>query len=114
MDMTMTSPFEIQNFGQNTKRSFQEWLIEYEVEPADQQRFNHLLDETLRVLNSDYDAKRAFDLNLKAPVVRNMPRGTFYEWLRVKGKLGGQHKVPRLCNDRRYVEEVLNLYVPGT
>jgi hypothetical protein len=95
-------------------RGAHEWLIEYEVEPQDQLRFNNLLDETLRVLNSDYDAKRAFDLNLKAPVVRNMPRGTFYEWLRVKGKLGGQHKVPRLCNDRRYVEEVLNLYVPGT
>jgi hypothetical protein len=95
-------------------RGAHEWLIEYEVEPSDQQRFNDVLDETLRVLNSDYDAKRAFDLNLKAPLVRNMPRGTFYEWLRVKGKLGGQHKVPRLCNDRRYVEEVLNLYVPRT
>lgn len=95
-------------------RGAHEWLIEYEVEPSDQQRFNDILDETLRVLNSDYDAKRAFDLNLKAPLVRNMPRGTFYEWLRVKGKLGGQHKVPRLCNDRRYVEEVLNLYVPRT
>ncbi|MEY3398458.1 MAG: hypothetical protein RL220_1052, partial [Bacteroidota bacterium] len=86
-----------------------EWLIEFERQPNDLSVFTETLDNTLKKLNSDYEAKRAFDLNLKAPIVRALPPGTFYEWLKSKGKLGGQHKVPRLCNDRRYIEEVLNL-----
>ncbi|MDZ4752254.1 MAG: GH3 auxin-responsive promoter family protein [Flavobacteriales bacterium] len=90
-----------------------EWLIEFEVEPNDHCQFVSVLDDSLRILNSDYDAKRAFNLNLKEPIVKAMPRGTFYEWLKQKGKLGGQHKVPRLSNDRKYLEEVLNLYVTG-
>lgn len=85
-----------------------EWLIEFEHEPADFNQFSEALDSKLKELNSDYDAKRAFDFILRKPMVRRIPQGTFYNWLRSKGKLGGQHKVPRLCNDRILLEEVLN------
>lgn len=88
-----------------------EWLIEFEQPPADVEEFTNNLDACLREINSDYDAKRGFDFILKRPVVRALKKGTFYNWLKEKGKLGGQHKVPRLCNDRRYIDEVLNLQV---
>lgn len=88
-----------------------EWLIEFSQIPYDVNAFRAVLDEKLRSINSDYDAKRAFNYILKEPLLRILPNGTFYQWLRNKGKLGGQHKVPRLCNDRRYVEEVSNLLV---
>jgi len=90
-------------------RGAHEWLIEFEQEPDSMDDFSRHLDRELRAVNSDYDAKRSFDLNLKEPVVRRMPGGTFHRWLKQKGKLGGQHKVPRLSNDRRHVDEVLNL-----
>lgn len=83
-----------------------EWLIEFDREPGDINQFKQLLDKKLREVNSDYDAKRAFDFILREPLVRVLPKGTFYNWLREKDKLGGQHKVPRLCNDRRYIDEV--------
>lgn len=63
----------------------------------------------MRKINSDYDAKRAFDLSLRAPIVQSVPRDTFLTWLKQKGKVGGQHKVPRLSNDRKILEEVLFL-----
>ncbi|MDZ4824557.1 MAG: GH3 auxin-responsive promoter family protein [Flavobacteriales bacterium] len=86
-----------------------EWLIEFEKAPDNFVKFCDLLDSKLKEINSDYEAKRAFDFILQKPIVRNMPQATFYNWLRSKGKLGGQHKVPRLSNDRVCVEEVLNL-----
>lgn len=86
-----------------------EWLIEFDHGPNCMKTFTEKLDSRLREINSDYDAKRSFDLNLQAPVVRNLAPGTFYQWLKKKGKLGGQHKVPRLSNDRHYIEEVLSL-----
>jgi hypothetical protein len=86
-----------------------EWLIEFERLPGNIEEFIHHLDTKLREINSDYDAKRAFDFILKKPIVQALSSGTFYNWLKRKDKLGGQNKVPRLCNDRRYVEEVLNL-----
>jgi len=65
-----------------------------------------VLDETLRELNSDYDAKRSYDLVLGMPQIHVAPRGTFYAWMRSRGKLGGQHKVPRLSNNRTFLEGV--------
>jgi hypothetical protein len=88
-----------------------EWLVEFEHEPANTDQFAQLLDEHLRKINSDYDAKRSFDFILKRPIIKCMPKGTFHSWLRFKGKLGGQHKVPRLSNDRKFVEEVLQLHL---
>ena len=84
-----------------------EWLIEFEKEPKDMELFIHELDEALKHINSDYEAKRYKNIALRPPIVRAMKQGTFMEWLRSKGKLGGQHKVPRLSNERTLLEEIL-------
>ena len=86
-----------------------EWLIEFEKAPADLDYFTSMLDNALCSINSDYEAKRYKSITLVMPTVRNLPRGTFYKWLKAKGKLGGQHKVPRLSNNRKIVDEVLGM-----
>jgi hypothetical protein len=83
-----------------------EWLIEFEKEPGNIQLFAEELDKALKELNSDYEAKRHKDIALRSPIVKSVPKGLFISWLRNKGKLGGQHKVPRLSNDRKYVDEL--------
>lgn len=85
-----------------------QWLIEFEQEPQDLEAFKTLLDSQLKNLNSDYEAKRHKNIALKPPQVQHMPKGTFHNWLKTKGKLGGQHKVPRLSNDRKIIEEILS------
>ncbi|ARS37093.1 GH3 auxin-responsive promoter family protein [Pontibacter actiniarum] len=94
---------------ESDKRGGHEWLIEFEKEPHSLQRFTQVLDETLREVNSDYDAKRQNDIALQKPVVHAAPNGTFMNWLRHKGKLGGQNKVPRLSNTREYLEEIMQV-----
>lgn len=84
-----------------------EWLIEFSKQPESFDTFKQILDTTLREVNSDYDAKRFKDMAMKPPIVHNVPANTFYNWLKMKGKLGGQHKVPRLANERKYVDEIL-------
>ncbi len=84
-----------------------EWLIEFEKEPDDFNTFIFELDNYLKSINSDYEAKRHKNIALRLPVVHKLPRGTFTNWLRSKGKLGGQHKVPRLSNERNMLEEIL-------
>jgi hypothetical protein len=84
-----------------------EWLIEFERAPADMTLFVSTLDTALRNLNSDYDAKRTGNLNLRSPIIKTMPKNSFHSWLKSKGKLGGQHKVPRLSNNRDIIEELL-------
>jgi len=86
-----------------------EWLIEFEKEPENIDFFTSVLDNALKSLNSDYEAKRYKDITLRMPVVKIMKKGTFYQWLKEKGKLGGQNKVPRLANDRKYLEEILKI-----
>jgi len=86
-----------------------EWIIEFEQKPDDIERFTDLLDQTLREVNSDYDAKRYKDMALRRPLLHLAPDGTFYQWMKKRGKLGGQHKVPRLANDRVYVDEILKM-----
>lgn len=86
-----------------------EWLIEFEKPPLSLEYFTDVLDTALKSLNSDYEAKRYKDLALRLPVVNQVPEGTFYNWLKAKGKLGGQHKVPRLSNDRGVMEEIYNV-----
>jgi len=86
-----------------------EWLIEFEKDPADLGLFTFELDSALKNVNSDYEAKRHKDIALKMPLVRAMSKGSFENWLKSKGKLGGQHKVPRLSNDRTYVDEIMAL-----
>jgi hypothetical protein len=84
-----------------------EWLIEFEQKPAEFERFIDLLDGTLRRLNSDYDAKRFKDMALRRPIVHSVAEGTFFGWMKERGKIGGQHKVPRLANNREYVDSIL-------
>ena len=86
-----------------------EWIIEFESQPNNFELFVDVLDRTLREINSDYDAKRFKDMALRRPKVHNAHTNTFYNWLKQRGKLGGQHKVPRLANDRQYVDEILKL-----
>lgn len=86
-----------------------EWLIEFERPPADLEAFTRELDASLKNINSDYEAKRHKNMALGLPVVHAMQKGSFNEWLRSKGKLGGQHKVPRLSNERQYVDAILKM-----
>ncbi len=86
-----------------------EWIIEFEQAPSNLDQFVDTLDNTLREVNSDYDAKRFKDMALRRPTVHVAKEGTFYNWLKQRGKLGGQHKVPRLANERKYVEEILGM-----
>jgi hypothetical protein len=84
-----------------------EWLIEFEKEPLCMDAFANELDNALKTVNSDYEAKRHKDIALRLPIVRTLKKGIFTEWLRSKGKLGGQHKVPRLSNNRKYIDEIM-------
>jgi hypothetical protein len=85
-----------------------EWLIEFEKEPHCVKTFIEKLDQNLKHKNSDYEAKRYKDMAMQMPVVKVMPKGTFQGWLKKSGKLGGQHKVPRLSNHRNFVEDILS------
>lgn len=83
-----------------------EWLIEFEKEPYDLELFIQELDKALQSINSDYEAKRYHNIALRMPLVKSVPKNTFSNWLNSKGKLGGQHKVPRLSNDRTILDEI--------
>lgn len=95
-------------FDQN-ENAAHEWIVEFEKDPDDLDQFIRALDQTLRRINSDYDAKRYKDMALSLPIVHEASPGTFYQWMRKRGKLGGQHKVPRLSNTREYLDEILTL-----
>lgn len=95
-------------FGDNNKGAH-EWLIEFESTPDCTNQFAIELDAALQLLNSDYEAKRYKDIALALPVVHAIKKGIFSTWLKQKGKLGGQHKVPRLSNERKYIEEIKQL-----
>ncbi|MGN6193316.1 MAG: GH3 auxin-responsive promoter family protein [Ginsengibacter sp.] len=84
-----------------------EWLIEFETVPNDLKRFTFELDEALKSVNSDYEAKRYKNIALRLPIIHSLQKNTFDHWLKSKGKLGGQHKVPRLSNERKMIEEIL-------
>ena len=88
------------------KKGCHEWVVEFSKAPKDLRIFVEILDRTLREINSDYDAKRSYDLVLEPPKVLVAPKGTFYAWMRARGKLGGQHKVPRLSNNREFLDGV--------
>lgn len=96
-------------FGDSKSKGAHEWVIEFKNMPKDKDAFLAKLDQSLREVNSDYDAKRYKDLALTAPKIHFVEEGIFEKWLKSKGKLGGQNKVPRLSNSREYIEEVLKL-----
>ena len=93
----------------NNSTGKHEWLIEFEKTPENLDSFSELLDNELKSLNSDYEAKRFKNMVLSKPMVNKVEKGTFYRWMKEKNQLGGQHKVPRLSNHRDYIEELLKL-----
>ncbi len=86
-----------------------EWIIEFNKKPDCIRLFTETLDSALKEINSDYEAKRTNDLTLAMPKINVAKKGLFYHWLKQNGKLGGQHKVPRLSNSRKHLEELLEL-----
>lgn len=100
-------------FGEH-RNGAHEWLIEFEIPPGDLGEFIRILDENLKRLNSDYEAKRSYNLSLDMPVVKIMEKNTFYNWMKYRGRVGGQNKVPKLSNDRKYVDSILDFIVNNT
>ncbi|RMG82091.1 MAG: hypothetical protein D6707_03585 [Bacteroidetes bacterium] len=96
-------------FMDGKQRGTHEWLIEFETEPDNFDFFKEILDNTLKTLNSDYEAKRYKNMVLDFPIIRKIPKNTFYNWMKQRGKLGGQNKVPRMSNERKYVESILQM-----
>ncbi|MDB5271768.1 MAG: hypothetical protein JWO58_135 [Chitinophagaceae bacterium] len=94
-------------FGTDKQKGGHEWIIEFTKQPKDLELFAKVLDEQLRALNSDYDAKRYKDMALLLPKVHAAPEDTFYQWMKKRGKLGGQNKVPRLSNTREFLDDLL-------
>lgn len=96
-------------FMQDEESGGHEWLIEFSKHPKNIDYFIELLDNALKSINSDYEAKRYHNMTLALPKVNLARKGLFYDWLKQNGKLGGQHKVPRLSNSRKHLEELLSL-----
>lgn len=86
-----------------------EWIFEFTKEPEDLDRFTELFDNHLKSVNSDYEAKRYNNMTLKKPIIHVAKPQLFYNWMSERGKLGGQNKVPRLSNDREYIEPLLKM-----
>lgn len=94
--------------GDNQKGAHQ-WIIEFEKEPDDLERFITVFDNSLKNVNSDYEAKRQKNLALEMPQIVVAPKGSFYNWMKKRGKTGGQNKIPRLSNNRIYLDELLKM-----
>ena len=86
-----------------------EWIIEFNRKPNNLNYFTEILDNSLKSINSDYEAKRYNNMTLALPKIHVARKDLFYDWLKSKNKLGGQHKVPRLSNSRNFVNELLAL-----
>ena len=96
-------------FMSGKEKGAHEWIIEFRKAPRDLDYFTEILDNALKSLNSDYEAKRYNNITLKMPKVHVARENLFYDWLKSKDKLGGQHKIPRLSNKREYLEELLQI-----
>ena len=86
-----------------------QWVIEFAKEPDDMDAFAEALDKKMQEINSDYEAKRYKNITLQAPEIIKARRGLFNDWLKSRGKLGGQNKVPRLSNSREYIDQLLKM-----
>jgi hypothetical protein len=96
-------------FMEGKEKGGHEWVIEFTKAPLVMDDFTEILDNALKAINSDYEAKRHLNMTLMLPKIHKAKKGLFYSWLKKKNKLGGQHKVPRLSNSRAFVEELLKL-----
>jgi len=94
-------------YMENGGRGAHEWLIEFKTMPNCIEEFTKKLDKALQEVNSDYKAKRYKDIALQLPKVQLLSTGTFFNWMKTRGKLGGQNKVPRLSNNRNYIDSIL-------
>jgi hypothetical protein len=94
-------------FLKGTKKGGHEWVIEFKHAPSDMHLFSRILDDNLQKLNSDYAAKRSHNLALEPLQLTAVESGTFHKWMKSRGKYGGQNKVPRLSNNRKYVDQLL-------
>ncbi|MCI4443157.1 MAG: GH3 auxin-responsive promoter family protein [Lentimicrobium sp.] len=98
-------------FMKDKDKGAHEWMIEFKKNPDDVKAFQKVLDETLQSLNSDYEAKRFNNMTLNPLVINVARKNLFYDWLKDKDKLGGQHKIPRLSNERDYLEQLKNMQI---
>lgn len=98
-------------FMDGNAKGAHEWIIEFKQPPEHIDYFTEILDNALKSINSDYEAKRYNNMTLNMPTVHQADKGLFYRWLKEKGKLGGQHKVPRLSNTREFIEELFSLSI---
>lgn len=96
-------------FMEGKEKGAHEWMIEFATQPENVSAFAKALDHNLQRVNSDYEAKRANDITLKQLIIHNAKPDVFYNWLKKKDKLGGQHKIPRLSNSREYMDELLEI-----
>ena len=96
-------------FMEGKSKGAHEWIIEFKTPPKDLNYFGELLDNSLKSLNSDYEAKRYNNITLNKPIIHAAKQGLFYKWMKHNNKLGGQHKVPRLSNSRKFLEELLKI-----
>ncbi|MGB5980841.1 MAG: GH3 auxin-responsive promoter family protein [Nonlabens sp.] len=101
-------------FMEGKSKGAHEWIIEFGTEPVDFSAFAKALDHNLQKVNSDYEAKRNNNTTLVAPVMHKAQTDVFYNWLKERNKLGGQHKIPRLSNSRDYLEELLEIHHQST
>jgi hypothetical protein len=96
-------------FMKGKSKGAHQWIIEFKTPPKDLHYFIELLDNSLKALNSDYEAKRYNNITLNMPKVDVAQKGLFHKWMKKNNKLGGQHKVPRLSNSRQFLEELLEM-----
>ena len=96
-------------FMEGNSKGAHEWMIEFKTPPKDLTYFGELLDNSLKSLNSDYEAKRYNSITLNKPKIHTAQPGLFYKWMKRNNKLGGQHKVPRLSNSRQFLEALLEI-----
>lgn len=101
-------------FFDDNNNGAHEWLIEFATKPSDIELFTRALDASLKSLNSDYEAKRSLNLSLRMPIIKMLPHNFFYKWMKSREKMGGQNKVPRLSNDRKYVDSLLQFLSEST
>ncbi len=100
-------------FMQEKGKGSHQWVMEFSRPPADIEEFANVLDESVSLFNSDYEAKRQKNATMKRLTITPVSRGVFYMWMRERGKLGGQNKVPRLSNNREYVEQLIDIESKG-
>ena len=96
-------------FMKGKEKGAHEWMIEFKKQPEDIKLFQKVLDEMLQTVNSDYEAKRYNNMTLNQLKINVAREDLFYDWLKENDKLGGQHKIPRLSNQRDYLEQLKNM-----